>query len=94
MTTSSLTELSFALLELYPNPNNGIFEIQISGVRGTTLEAKLFNTQGQHIADFLLNVSDGNVKQTIELSQKIAAGTYYLGIYDGSQSGLVQFIKE
>ena len=73
---------------------NGIFEIQISGVRGTTLEAKLFNTQGQHIADFLLNVSDGNVKQTIELSQKIAAGTYYLGIYDGSQSGLVQFIKE
>ena len=92
--TSSLTELSFALLELYPNPNNGIFEIQISGVHGTTLEAKLFNTQGQHIADFLLNVSDGYVKQTIELSQKIAAGTYYLGIYDGSQSGLIQFIKE
>jgi hypothetical protein len=50
--------------------------------------------QGQHIASFQLKANNGKVKQTIELSPKIAAGSYYLGIYDQGQSGLLQFIKE
>lgn len=92
--TSSLSELSFQLISLYPNPNNGVFELQIEGIKSAGLEAKLFNIQGQYIASFQLKASNGKVKQTIELSPKIAAGSYYLGIYDEGQSGLLQFIKE
>lgn len=92
--TSSLSELSFELISLYPNPNNGVFELQIEGIKGAGLEAKLFNMQGQYIASFQLKATNGKVKQTIELSLKIAAGSYYLGIYDEAQSGLLQFIKE
>ncbi|MEY4803708.1 MAG: hypothetical protein RL331_221 [Bacteroidota bacterium] len=92
--TSSLSELSFQMISLYPNPNKGIFEIQLDGCKSAGLEAKLFNMQGQHIASFQLKSSNGQVKQTIELSPKIAAGSYYLGIYDEGQSGLLQFIKE
>ena len=92
--TSSLSELSFQMISLYPNPNNGVFEIQLDGCKSAGLEAKLFNMQGQHIASFQLKSNNGQVKQTIELSPKIAAGSYYLGIYDEGQSGLLQFIKE
>lgn len=92
--SSSLAELSFQMISLYPNPNKGIFEIQLDGCKSAGLEAKLFNMQGQHIASFQLKSSNGQVKQTIELSPKIAAGSYYLGIYDAGQSGLLQFIKE
>jgi uncharacterized protein (DUF2141 family) len=92
--TSSLSELSFQMISLYPNPNNGVFEIQLDGCKSAALEAKLFNMQGQHIASFQLKSNNGQVKQTIELSPKIAAGSYYLGIYDEGQSGLLQFIKE
>jgi hypothetical protein len=92
--SSNLSELTIQTMSLYPNPNSGIFELQIEGVKGAGLEAKLFNMQGQHIANFQLKSVNGKVKQTIELSPKIAAGSYYLGIYDEGQSGLLQFIKE
>jgi hypothetical protein len=92
--TSSLAELSFQMISLYPNPNKGIFEIQVDGCNSAGLEAKLFNMQGQYIASFQLKSSNGEVKQTIELSPKITAGSYYLGIYDAGQSGILQFIKE
>jgi hypothetical protein len=92
--SSSLSELTFEMISLYPNPNNGVFELQIEGIKSAALEAKLFNMQGQHIASFQLKANNGKVMQTIELSPKIAAGSYYLGIYDQGQSGLLQFIKE
>jgi hypothetical protein len=92
--SSSLSELTFQMISLYPNPNNGVFELQIEGIKSAALEAKLFNMQGQHIASFQLKANNGKVTQTIELSPKIAAGSYYLGIYDQGQSGLLQFVKE
>jgi hypothetical protein len=92
--TSSLSAFTFELMSLYPNPNNGIFELEIEGVNSASLDAKLFNAQGQQVASFVLKGNNGKVKQTVELSPKIAAGSYYLGIYDEGQSGLLQFIKE
>ena len=92
--TSGLAELSFAAANLYPNPNNGSFEIQIEGVQGQVIEAKLFNLLGQQISVFKLYAQNGSIKQPLELSPKIAAGTYYLGLYDGQQAAVLQFIKK
>ena len=92
--SSSLNELTFELMSLYPNPNNGVFELEITGVHSDKPEAKLYSITGQHIATFALSNKDGKVKQTIELSPKIAAGTYYLGVYDGKQAAVIQFIKK
>lgn len=92
--TSGLAELSFAAANLYPNPNNGSFEIQIEGVQGQVIEAKLFNVLGQQISVFKLYAQNGSIKQPLELSPKIAAGTYYLGLYDGQQAAVLQFIKK
>jgi hypothetical protein len=92
--SSSLSELSFELMTLYPNPNSGIFEVQIEGVVGATLDAKLFNSLGQQVSSFTIKAVDGKAKETIALSPKIAAGSYYLGIYDEGKGAVLQFIKE
>ncbi|MDP4596742.1 MAG: T9SS type A sorting domain-containing protein [Crocinitomicaceae bacterium] len=92
--SSSLSELSFELMTLYPNPNSGVFEVQIEGVIGATLDAKLFNSLGQQISSFTMKAVDGKAKETITLSPKIAAGSYFLGIYDEGKGAVLQFIKE
>ncbi|MFM8595855.1 MAG: T9SS type A sorting domain-containing protein [Flavobacteriales bacterium] len=92
--TSSIQELSFTMSELYPNPNKGSFQITVGGVSGASATAQIFNLQGQLISTFELKAVDGQIKQNIELSPKIAAGTYYLGIYDGMHGAVLQFVKQ
>jgi hypothetical protein len=92
--TSGLGEFGFSLIQLYPNPNKGVFELEIEGIVGTNIEAKLFNVSGQLVSSFQLTAKDGKVKQTIEMSKKLAAGTYYLGLYNEQKTMVKQFIKE
>ncbi|MEN9699028.1 MAG: hypothetical protein RLZZ301_226 [Bacteroidota bacterium] len=92
--SSSLTELSFELVELVPNPNNGVFEIHVSGVQGSEVQGKLYTVSGQLVSTFKLNVQDGKIDQTLEMSYKLAAGSYYLGIYDGQHAAIKQFVKQ
>ena len=80
-------------VNLYPNPNNGVFEIESSGLIGDKLNCKLFNIQGQLVSEFSLNITDGKVSQTIEMSKKLTAGTYYLGLYNQSEVVIKEFIK-
>jgi hypothetical protein len=79
---------------LYPNPNNGTFELQIDGVIGDEVNCKLFNMQGKLVNEFKLGVQNGSAKNTIEMSKKLAAGSYFLGIYNNNKACVVKFIKE
>jgi hypothetical protein len=92
--TDGLEELSFSMVQLYPNPNKGVFELEIDGVVGTTVEGKLFNVSGQLVSSFLLTAKDGKVKQTIEMSRKLASGTYFIGVYQDNKAIVKQFMKE
>ncbi|MFM6933862.1 MAG: T9SS type A sorting domain-containing protein [Flavobacteriales bacterium] len=92
--TSGIEELGFTLVQLYPNPNKGVFELEMDGVEGTNVDGKLFNVSGQLVSTFQISATDGKVKQTIEMSKKLAAGTYYLGLYNNNKAVVKQFIKE
>lgn len=79
---------------LYPNPNKGTFELEIHGAVGDDVEGKLFTTEGKLVSIFRLGVSNGVAKNTIEMSHKLAAGTYYLGVYNDNRAAVVRFVKE
>jgi len=79
---------------LYPNPNNGTFDLQMDGVIGDEVNCKLFNMQGQLVNEFKLGAQNGSAKNTIEMSKKLAAGSYFLGIYNNNKACVVKFIKE
>jgi len=79
---------------LYPNPNNGTFTVEVDGVVGDVVEGKLFATDGKLVSEFRLGVSNGAAKNTLEMSHKLAAGTYYLGLYNEERAAIVRFVKE
>jgi hypothetical protein len=92
--SNSLEEIGFQFVQIYPNPNNGVFELEMDGVDGAFVEGKLFNVAGQLVSTFNISATDGKVKQTIEMSKKLAAGTYYLGLYNNDKAVVKQFVKE
>ena len=94
--TIGLNEInaSFNVVKLYPNPNNGVFELEVTGVDGSEINCKLFNVNGQEVSFFKVEAINGKVSKTIEMNRKLAAGTYYLGIYNGDKAVVKQFIKE
>jgi hypothetical protein len=89
-----LTENGINVIQLYPNPNNGIFELAVEGLTGDKLTCKLFNVQGQLVSDFTLDVVNGKAAKTIEMSKKLSSGVYYLGLYNSDKAVVRQFIKE
>jgi hypothetical protein len=89
-----IEENEIQLISLYPNPNNGVFELEVEGLNVEKVDCKLFNLQGQLVSEFSINVIDGKVKKTIEMSKKLASGTYYLGLYQADYAILKQFVKE
>jgi len=85
---------SFDITNLYPNPNKGIFELHISGLSNEIVSCKLFNISGQVVSEFNLKPINGEIKQTIEMSRKLAAGSYYLGVYQQNSAQIKPFVKE
>lgn len=91
---AGVDEFDIQLFNLYPNPNNGIFELEVDGLKEDKVLCKLFNIQGLLVSEFSLPVINGKVNKTIEMSKKLAAGTYYLGLYENDKALIKQFIKQ
>ncbi len=92
--SNGIEELGFTLVNIYPNPNNGVFELEVDGISDSKVAGKLFNVSGQLVSSFELTAQNGKIKETIEMSKKLAAGTYYLGLYQDHKAVVKQFVKE
>jgi hypothetical protein len=90
---ATLFEENSIQANLFPNPNNGIFEIQSSGLVGDKLDCKLFNIQGQLLSEFSFTITNGKVSQSVEMSRKLPAGKYFLGLYNQSNVVIKEFVK-
>jgi hypothetical protein len=90
-----LSQGTLTMVNLFPNPTSGIVTLEVSGVQGAKLEVRVFNMNGQMVSQIELPAYNGSVNQTIELSKKIAAGQYYMGIYDGTNTPiLTKIVKQ
>ncbi len=92
--SNGIEELGFTFVNIYPNPNKGVFELEVDGISDSKVAGKLFNVSGQLVSSFELTAQNGKIKETIEMSKKLAAGTYYLGLYQDNKAVVKQFIKE
>jgi hypothetical protein len=90
---SSISELAINVLKLYPNPNEGIFELELSGLKGNQVELKFFNVSGQLVSSIQLPIENGELNKTIEMSSKLSSGFYYLGIYSENHAAIVTIEK-
>jgi len=71
-------------LVIYPNPNQGVFNIKVPGLENQDLNLRIFNNQGQMVYDHKCS--------TVELEndrvevQQLPRGIYYIVIYTKKQN--------
>ncbi|MCD4833727.1 MAG: Ig-like domain-containing protein [Bacteroidales bacterium] len=68
-------------MNIYPNPSNGNFTLEMNASKAGTFNVEIINIQGQVVFTKEIN-QDGFYKETIDISNN-ASGIYYLRINDG-----------
>jgi hypothetical protein len=65
-----------------PNPSKGIFHIELSGLRQTTIDVEIFNSFGAGVYSKRFRTNGDVLQQTIDLSA-LAKGVYFLKAGNG-----------
>jgi hypothetical protein len=75
-----------ALVELYPNPNQGKFKILIHSEALNTV--KIVNAQGQTLTQY----DKGEIENNTITVHQMASGNYFLIVETDQRKGSLQFI--
>jgi hypothetical protein len=46
------------------------------------------------VSSFQLGAVNGVAKNTIEMSHKLAAGSYFIGVYNQQRAEIIRFVRE
>ena len=72
-------------MTIYPNPNNGQFNLLLSGYDAAQVMVNITNTVGQVVFTASIAVDGDNTVQEINL-ENMAAGTYFVHLTDGQRN--------
>jgi len=86
LTTSVNNLLNPSAFEIYPNPNQGIFKLDIKEELGENINIRIFDNQGKLIEQQVLKNSLSNISQTINLAH-LSNGVYQIMLSDGERIG-------
>ena len=76
--TSSIDELKNSDIQVYPNPNKGVFTLQIVGLQSSTTDYTITDVQGKIVVKETINVMKG--MNTIEVDKAIQSGFYFVEV--------------
>jgi hypothetical protein len=65
--------------DVYPNPNNGVFELSFNSVMEQAIDIRILNTMGQIVFEETLDGFSGEYNNTIDISRE-AVGVYTLQV--------------
>jgi len=88
----SVEEFELNNLSIYPNPNNGQFNIEFNTI-ANTIDISVFDIRGRSIINNTYKNTSGEFKQAINLG-KVESGMYLLNINDGSKTVTKKIIVE
>ncbi len=77
-------------MNVYPNPSNGAFTLEMNASKAGTFNMEIINIQGQVIYQKQIS-QDGFYRESIDISQK-ARGIYYIRINDGKSMKISKII--
>ena len=84
-TSNHFINRNVSLLNIFPNPNRGIFTIEIKDVLNNYITLEIFDNSGRIITNEDYPVSNGIFSKNINISME-KSGMYHLKIYDGSNT--------
>lgn len=81
---TAVNSLRVEKLNLYPNPNKGMFKLQFDLPEKGQTEVKVYNAAGRTIYEYELGNFSGDFSDEVDISQN-GMGTYYLQIRQGDK---------
>ncbi len=84
-TCTNINEVLGNLVTIYPNPNNGVFTIELNATTQVTITTIL--------GDVLLNTTLNTGKQTLDIQNK-ANGIYFVKLIQNGKQQIIKLIKE
>ncbi len=80
----SIEESSLLNWEVYPVPNNGLFNIRMNLPSEERVRMQIFNQTGVLVSEYSLNSVNGLINKTVDL-RPIEGGSYYIRLVAGSK---------
>lgn len=77
-----LNESEMSQFNIYPNPSNGIFTIDMQA-KSNSVAYRIYSLDGKMIANQKINSNGSKINQTVNISH-LPAGTYIIKIVDGN----------
>ena len=74
--STSIDELKTQDIQLYPNPNNGTFTLQVVSLESVNVEYKIIDIQGKTILTDYATIAKG--LNNIEMKKNLKAGLYFI----------------
>ena len=87
---NSIEENTISSLNVYPNPNNGMFSIDFSNIEGEATY-QLIDARGVVIENREINVTNGEIKN---FNYNLRAGAYFVRIINGDKVYVEQIVFE
>jgi len=91
---TGLTELNSFDVSIYPNPSNGIFNVEFNGLNEGELEMRIMDLQGRIVLTERFNALEGNHIQEVNISES-ETGVYIIEV--SGENGVIfskRIIKE
>lgn len=82
-----------ASLEIFPNPNTGVFSIQFNAKNNETYQVELSNTLGEVIYEETIQQAAGVYKKKLDVA-KLSKGIYMLKLSSGSHNAFRKVIVD
>lgn len=79
-------------INLFPNPNNGEFDVIIDGYSGKVLNMEVVNVMGRIVASDRLLINGSSYKETFQY--ELVSGVYFLKISSGNRMRTIKFLVE
>jgi len=83
-------QLKNANVELYPNPNNGTFNLSIDNYEGKSLSLEVIDVMGQVVVSKELSLVNNQYNGVLD--EDLANGMYFLKIAQGNRMRTIRFI--
>lgn len=79
-------------LKIYPNPNNGTFNVDVASTSGENILVKLYDLRGRILFSDLLE-NNGKIQTTISVNN-LKSGVYLLNVVEGNRMATKKIIIE
>lgn len=92
--TVSITELGAGIAySVYPNPNNGVFFLDIEGLNGQKVAYTILDASGRVIDRVELNAGQASFRETINMNNA-ASGVYFIQLTIGEFTSTARIMKQ